>query len=79
MIKSLYVEGGLYTVIAMGAPWLELLRGDADLTGRSVAATAIASLVAGATALKAFLSTSYSRATGDALLVRDPRPNETPS
>ncbi len=70
-INFLYFEGALYTAIAIGTPIYELLAGDHPLTKRAIAAVAVASIVSGCNALKAFLSTSYSRATGDAILVRD--------
>lgn len=70
-MNFLYIEGALYTAIAVGTPLYDLLAGDHPLTGRALAAVSVASIVSGCNALKAFLSTSYSRATGDAILVRD--------
>jgi hypothetical protein len=70
-MNFLYLEGALYTAIAFGTPLYELLAGDHPLTGRAIAAVIVGSIVSAANALKAFLSTSYSRATGDAILVRD--------
>ncbi len=78
-MNFLYLEGSLYTTIAFGTPLYELLAGDHPLTGRAIAAVAVASIVSGCNALKAFLSTSYSRATGDAILVRESRAPSTPA
>lgn len=71
MIRPVYIEGGLYTLIAFGTQIYELLAGDEPLSGRTITAGIAKAVVAGAIALKAFLSTSYSRATGDAILVHD--------
>ncbi len=70
-MKPVYVEGALYTIIAVATPIAALLSGNQPITGRTITAVSIGALIAGCTALKAFLSTSYSRATGDAILVRD--------
>jgi hypothetical protein len=78
-MKTLYLEGSLYTFVALGTPIAALLASDQPLSGRAIAAVAVGSLVAGANALKAFLSTSYSRATGDAILVRDDQRDAGPS
>ena len=56
------IEGALYVVIAAGAPWVELLISDRDLTPRTLAAAAVMAIVAGATALKAFLSQAMENA-----------------
>jgi hypothetical protein len=70
----LYLEGALYTLIAVGGPLIETLGSDRPLTSRTLVLVAVTSIVSGANALKAFLSTSFSRATGDAVLVRDTPP-----
>jgi hypothetical protein len=54
----IFVEGMLYMIIAAGPTWAVLLDSDKPLTERAVTATFVASLVAAATALKAFLSQS---------------------
>jgi hypothetical protein len=73
----LLIEGGCYTLISAATPWLETIGGDRPITGRIIVAGAIASLIAGCTAMKAFLSTSFSRATGDAILVQESKPKTT--
>ncbi len=50
----------LYMVIAAGPTWAVLLDSDKPLTERAICATFVASSVAAATALKAFLSQAIS-------------------
>lgn len=56
--RTVYTEGALYVVIAAGSPFAEFLISDRLITSRSVAAVSVAAIVAGANALKAFLSQS---------------------
>lgn len=58
MNRMIIANGACYTLIAAATPWAQFLGSTQDISGRMLAATAIASLVAGATAFKAFLSTS---------------------
>lgn len=51
-------EGALYAIISAGAPWMAFLESDKELTTRGLVAVGIASLVAAATSVKAFLSQS---------------------
>lgn len=60
MPKLLILQGGLYTIIAALTPIATFLISDAVLTSRSIAAVVCSALIAGATALKAFLSTTFS-------------------
>lgn len=58
MTKSQLLQGALYTGIAALTPVSTQLASNAPLTGRSITCLVIGALIAGATALKAFLSTS---------------------
>lgn len=58
MSKITILKGVAATLTAAATPWLNFLAGLQEITARSIALTAIASLVAGATAGAAFLSTS---------------------
>jgi hypothetical protein len=69
--STLYLEGALYTIIALAIPFSGMLESHDPISPRMIVAVSVASLIAGCNALKAFLSTSFSRATGDAVLVRD--------
>lgn len=60
MSKLLVLQGGLYTIIAALTPIAAFLISDAALNARSIAAVVCSALIAGATALKAFLSTTFS-------------------
>jgi uncharacterized protein (DUF1501 family) len=70
-MKTLYLEGALYTAISALTPVVAFLQTDKPLTPRMLVVVVLIGVISGCTALKAFLSTSYSRATGDAILVRD--------
>ena len=52
-------EAILYVIIMAGGVWIPVLIGVQVLTARLLWGTAVASLVAGATGVKAFLSTSF--------------------
>jgi hypothetical protein len=69
--KILWIECVLYIVIGLGTPIVEVIASDRLLTTRVICAVVITSIVSGCNAAKAFFSTSFSRATGDAILVRD--------
>jgi hypothetical protein len=58
MNKLTLANGACYTLIAAATPWAQFLGSSQEVSARMLAATAIASIVAGATAFKAFLSTS---------------------
>lgn len=57
--KMLITQGVLYTMVAMLTPTLNVLAGDTELTSRAVVVIVITSLISGALALKAFLSTTF--------------------
>lgn len=57
-MKLVILNGSIYALIAAATPWAQFLGSTQEVTNRMIAATAVASIVAGATALKAFLSTS---------------------
>lgn len=59
MSKLLFVQGGLYTLIGMLTPIPVALASNVELTWRAVTGLIISALLAGATALKAFLSTNF--------------------
>ncbi len=56
----LLLQGALYTAIAAFTPWGTYLASDAAITWRSISCITVGSIIAGATALKAFLSTTFS-------------------
>lgn len=58
--KQLIIQGGLYTLIAALTPVANALASDATLTMRATICLVITAIIAGATALKAFLSTTFS-------------------
>jgi len=58
-------EGLLYMVISAGPVWAVLLDSDKPLTQRAITATSVASIVAAATALKAFLSQAMAKNNTD--------------
>jgi hypothetical protein len=58
--KILILQALLYTTIGALTPTITVLAGDTPLTSRSIIALVVVSIVAGATALKAFLSTAFS-------------------
>lgn len=51
-------EGTLYAIIGIGTPLAAFFGGDQPLTTRAIVAVSISALVAGANAVKAFLSQS---------------------
>lgn len=59
MSKQLIVQGLLYTIIGALTPVAGLLASQVELTQRAVITIVITGIVAGATALKAFLSTTF--------------------
>jgi len=61
MNKQLIVQGALYVVIGALTPVMALLSSDRELDRRQMITTIIAGVVAGATALKAFLSTTFAQ------------------
>lgn len=63
----------LYIIIAAGSPFAEFLISDRVITGRSLAAVSVVALVAGANALKAFLSQPMaSEAPTETVIVNPP-------
>lgn len=63
MNKQLLVQGALYTIIGALTPVMALLSSDRTLDRRQTITVVIAAVVAGATALKAFLSTTFAQST----------------
>ena len=61
MSKQLLIQGALYTLIGALTPVMALLSSDKELDQRTTITAIIAGLVAGATALKAFLSTTFAQ------------------
>lgn len=61
MNKQLLIQGALYTIIGALTPVMALLSSDRPLDRRQVITAVIAAIVAGATALKAFLSTTFAQ------------------
>jgi hypothetical protein len=59
MSKLLFVQGGLYVLIGTLTPIPVALASNIELTGRVITGLVISSILAGATALKAFLSTNF--------------------
>lgn len=59
MSIQLIIQGALYAIIGAFTPVAAMLVGDQPLTTRTIIAITISALVAGATALKAFLSTTF--------------------
>lgn len=60
--RTIYTEGTLYVIIASGSPFAEFLISDRPITTRSIIAVSVVAIVAGANALKAFLSQSIASA-----------------
>lgn len=58
MSKLVLLNAACYALIAAATPWAQFLGSSQEISDRMIAATSVASIVAGATALKAFLSTS---------------------
>ncbi len=61
MNKQLLIQGALYTIIGALTPVMALLSSDRPLDKRQIITAVIAAIVAGATALKAFLSTTFAQ------------------
>lgn len=61
--RLIFFEGLLYVIISSGAPWAEFLHSDRPVTERALIAVTVVSVIAGATALKAFLSQNTSNTT----------------
>lgn len=59
-MKLLILQGTLFTVIGALTPIATVLGSDTPLNQRTIAAMVVGGLIAGATALKAFLSTTFS-------------------
>lgn len=57
-LDSVTLNGALYTVIAALTPVGSFLASEQPITTRAIVAITVASIIAGATALKAFISTS---------------------
>lgn len=64
-MNSVTLNGALYTVIAALTPVASFLASEQVITTRAVVAIAVASIIAGATALKAFISTSNQQPPND--------------
>lgn len=60
MNRLLVFQGALYTIIAALTPAATMLASDAQMTMRAIICLALSCIIAGATALKAFLSTTFS-------------------
>ncbi len=58
--RMLWIQGALYTIIAMLMPVSTFLAGDSEATPRAISAVVVFAIISGATALKAFLSTTFS-------------------
>jgi VIT1/CCC1 family predicted Fe2+/Mn2+ transporter len=63
MPKLLILQGGLYTIIAALTPVATFLISDSPLTVRAIVGLVVIAVIAGATALKAFLSTTFSESS----------------
>lgn len=63
MNKQLIIQGALYTIIGALTPIMAMLSASQDvvLTQRAIITACMAGVVAGATALKAFLSTTFAQ------------------
>lgn len=59
MSRQLIIQGALYAIIGAFTPIVAMLAGDQPISTRTIVAICISALVAGATALKAFLSTTF--------------------
>lgn len=59
MSRQLLIQGILYAIIGAMTPVAAMLVGDQPLSTRSIVAISISAIVAGATAVKAFLSTTF--------------------
>lgn len=59
MNKQLLIQGALYVLIGALTPVMALLSSESTLDRRQTITAIIAGVVAGATALKAFLSTTF--------------------
>jgi len=61
MSKQLLIQGALYTLIGALTPVMAMLSSDKPLDRRQIITATLAGVVAGATALKAFLSTTFAQ------------------
>ena len=61
MNKQLLIQGALYVIIGALTPVIAMLSSDRELDNRAMLTVVIAGIVAGATALKAFLSTTFAQ------------------
>lgn len=64
-MKLVWAEGALYTIISMATPWSLFLASDHEISTRSLCCIAVGSIIAGATAAKAFLSQSFANYQSD--------------
>jgi hypothetical protein len=60
-IRLIFLQGLLYTIIATLTPAAGMLATNTELTNRAIMALVITCVISGATAMKAFLSTSFSQ------------------
>ena len=72
--KQLVIQGGLYTLVAALTPVANTLASDATLTPRATVCLVITAVIAGATALKAFLSTTFSDSGAAEVPAKEPKP-----
>jgi len=63
MSKQLLIQGALYTLIGALTPVMALLSSEKPMDRRQTITAVLAGLVSGATALKAFLSTTFAQTT----------------
>lgn len=61
MSKQLIIQGALYTIIGALTPVTALLNTEQALTNRVITVMIVSGIIAGATALKAFLSTTFAQ------------------
>lgn len=74
--KLLFVQGALFTIIGALTPVIAVLSSDTALTQRTIAVLVISGLVSGATALKAFLSTTFADSPGQVTARRNLTKNQ---
>lgn len=65
-MSALQLKAWLVTLAAFLAPFVQLLSPDATFSCRSLAAATVAGLIAGSTALGAFLNTAYAKSLTEA-------------
>ena len=61
MNKQLLIQGALYVIIGALSPIAALLTTDQEITNRVLTVMIISGILSGATALKAFLSTTFAQ------------------